>query len=72
MILYACENDHGAVARLKEDLKNKLLLLPCMVDRICASRHIFSDKVRAAAAAVAAAVTAASAAATTIAAAAAA
>ncbi|CDI83834.1 hypothetical protein, conserved [Eimeria acervulina] len=45
VILYACENDHGAVARLKEDLKNKLLLLPCMVDRICASRHIFSDKI---------------------------
>ncbi|CDJ40327.1 mannitol-1-phosphate dehydrogenase [Eimeria tenella] len=45
VLLYACENDHAAVARLKEQLQQKVLVLPCMVDRICAARNIFADKI---------------------------
>lgn len=43
--LYACENDHAAVEKLKEELKHKVTVLPCMVDRICATRRIFADRV---------------------------
>lgn len=49
VLLYACENDHAAVEKLKEELKEKVLVLPCMVDRICASRAIHSDRIEIAA-----------------------
>lgn len=44
-LLYACENDHAAVEKLKEELKAKVFILPCMVDRICASRTIHPDRI---------------------------
>ncbi|OEH76875.1 mannitol-1-phosphate dehydrogenase [Cyclospora cayetanensis] len=45
VLLYACENDHGAVEKLREELNTKVRVLPCMVDRICASRHVCADKI---------------------------
>lgn len=45
VLFYACENDHAAVEKLKEEVKQKVQVLPCMVDRICANRTIYSDKI---------------------------
>lgn len=45
VLLYACENDHAAVEKMKEELRSKVFVLPCMVDRICAARTIYSDRV---------------------------
>ena len=38
--LFACENDHNAVERLKEMLKGRVEVVPCMVDRICSTRDV--------------------------------
>jgi len=38
--LYACENDHAAVEELARDLKGRVVVIPCMVDRICSKRTI--------------------------------
>lgn len=45
VLLYACENDHAAVEKLKEEVCSKVNVLPCMVDRICAARTIYSDRI---------------------------
>eukprot|EP00242_Pyramimonas_sp_CCMP2087_P006531 CAMPEP_0198210488 /NCGR_PEP_ID=MMETSP1445-20131203/20136_1 /TAXON_ID=36898 /ORGANISM="Pyramimonas sp., Strain CCMP2087" /LENGTH=425 /DNA_ID=CAMNT_0043884557 /DNA_START=223 /DNA_END=1497 /DNA_ORIENTATION=+ len=39
-ILYACENDHAAVAKLSQQLEGRIRVIPCMVDRICATRTV--------------------------------
>eukprot|EP00954_Amorphochlora_amoebiformis_P029733 1393591-Amorphochlora_amoeboformis.AAC.1 len=41
--LYACENDHAAVEDLAHALEGRVLVVPCMVDRICSSRLIYSN-----------------------------
>lgn len=33
--IFACENDHAAVEKLQERLKDRAVVIPCMVDRIC-------------------------------------
>jgi len=38
--LFACENDHEAVQSLKELLKGRVEVIPCMVDRICSEREV--------------------------------
>ncbi|KAL8438842.1 hypothetical protein Efla_000760 [Eimeria flavescens] len=45
VLLYACENDHAAVEKMKEEVKSKVHVLACMVDRICANRTIYSDRI---------------------------
>ncbi|KAL3924151.1 MAG: hypothetical protein SGPRY_003998 [Prymnesium sp.] len=34
-LLFACENDHAAVMRLKKRLEGKVHVVDCMVDRVC-------------------------------------
>eukprot|EP01054_Gregarina_sp_Poly1_P004899 Gregarina_sp_Poly_1__4898@NODE_25_length_19863_cov_179_262730_g23_i0_p4_GENE_NODE_25_length_19863_cov_179_262730_g23_i0NODE_25_length_19863_cov_179_262730_g23_i0_p4_ORF_typecomplete_len566_score70_62Mannitol_dh_C/PF08125_13/0_00064Mannitol_dh_C/PF08125_13/45Peptidase_M18/PF02127_15/0_043_NODE_25_length_19863_cov_179_262730_g23_i02211699 len=36
-VLFACENDHNAVAKLAQQMGSKIRIVPCMVDRICSS-----------------------------------
>lgn len=43
--LYGCENDHATLEQLQFEFKNKIKLLPCMVDRICAERVIYKDRI---------------------------
>lgn len=38
--LFACENDHNAVENLKELLKGRIEVIPCIVDRICSDRVV--------------------------------
>ena len=42
-VLYACENDHFAVQKLAGRLKDKVTVIPCMVDRICADLKVGSS-----------------------------
>ena len=44
-ILFACENDHDAVARLKKDLEGRVRVVDCMVDRVCTGRIVTPDAV---------------------------
>ena len=39
-ILFACENDAGAVATLQEQLEGRCRVIKCMVDRVCTGRTI--------------------------------
>jgi hypothetical protein len=39
-ILFCCENDHGAVRKLKEEMEGRCLVVDCMVDRVCMGRTI--------------------------------
>jgi len=39
-VLYACENDHAAVASLKTRLRTRVRVVDCMVDRVCTGRTI--------------------------------
>ena len=39
-LLFACENDHGAVMRLQKELAGKVDVIDCMVDRVCTGRTI--------------------------------
>ena len=39
-VLYACENDHAAVAALKVALRTRVRVVDCMVDRVCTGRRI--------------------------------
>jgi len=41
--LFCCENDHDAVARLKERLAGKVFVVDCMVDRVCTGRTITTE-----------------------------
>lgn len=41
--LYACENDLESVETLAGQLKMRVNVVPCMVDRICSSRSVFAD-----------------------------
>jgi len=45
-VLYACENDHNAVMRLKKELEGTVAVVDCMVDRICTGREINADSIR--------------------------
>eukprot|EP00466_Bigelowiella_natans_P006313 jgi/Bigna1/89982/estExt_fgenesh1_pg.C_590093 len=42
--LYACENDHKAIEELAESLRGRVVIAPCMVDRICTTRRISADE----------------------------
>lgn len=44
-VLYACENDHQAVMRLKKELEGRVRVVDCMVDRVCMGRTITSDAI---------------------------
>jgi len=44
-LLFACENDHGAVATLKKQLEGRVFVVDCMVDRVCTGREIDEDGV---------------------------
>lgn len=37
--LFCCENDHDAVMKLKAQLKGKVFVIDCMVDRVCTARE---------------------------------
>ena len=39
-VLYCCENDHAAVASLKRELRTRVRVVDCMVDRVCTGRRI--------------------------------
>jgi len=39
-VLYCCENDHAAVARLSRTLAGRVRVVDCMVDRVCTGRRI--------------------------------
>ena len=39
-ILFACENDHAAVKKLKGQLGGRVFVVDCMVDRVCTGRTI--------------------------------
>ena len=39
-LLFACENDHGAVKTLQRELAGKVHVIDCMVDRVCTGRTI--------------------------------
>jgi len=39
-VLYACENDLDSVQQLADQLKRRVEVVPCMVDRICSNRRI--------------------------------
>ena len=41
--LFCCENDHDAVARLKERLAGRVFVVDCMVDRVCTGRTITTE-----------------------------
>eukprot|EP00466_Bigelowiella_natans_P013839 jgi/Bigna1/139361/aug1.50_g14069 len=41
--LYACENDHGALAKLALNLAGRVTVIPCLVDRICSERKIHKN-----------------------------
>eukprot|EP00904_Undaria_pinnatifida_P005866 jgi/Undpi1/2409/HiC_scaffold_13.g05790.m1 len=41
--LYACENDHDATDKVEESLRDRVDIVSCMVDRICAERTITAD-----------------------------
>lgn len=38
--LFACENDHAGVERMREMVQGRVLVSSCMVDRICVSRDL--------------------------------
>jgi len=42
-VLYACENDHEAVEKLKKITEGRVKVVACMVDRICSSREVLSS-----------------------------
>jgi len=42
-VLYACENDHDLVMKLQKDLAGRVLVVDCMVDRVCMGRAIEAD-----------------------------
>jgi len=44
-LLFACENDHSAVARLKTSLEGRVHVVDCMVDRVCTGRQISEEGV---------------------------
>jgi hypothetical protein len=44
-MLFACENDHDAVARLKQELQGRVRVVDCMVDRVCTGRTVTPDAV---------------------------
>jgi hypothetical protein len=39
-VLYCAENDHESVARLKRELRTRVRVVDCMVDRVCTGRRI--------------------------------
>ena len=39
-MLYCAENDHESVARLKRELRTRVRVVDCMVDRVCTGRRI--------------------------------
>lgn len=42
-VLYCAENDHESVARLKRELRTRVRVVDCMVDRVCTGRRIDED-----------------------------
>ena len=44
-ILYACENDHDAVAALTQALEGKATVVDCVVDRVSTDRAVTADGV---------------------------
>jgi len=45
-ILYACENDHMAVADLQRILNGRVVVVPCTVDRICTERKVCQTSIQ--------------------------
>lgn len=43
-ILYACENDHAAIAALAVTLRCRVDVVPCVVDRICAGLEVSGEE----------------------------
>ena len=39
-LLFACENDHGAVTLMAKELEGRVKVVDCMVDRVCIGRTI--------------------------------
>ena len=39
-VLFCAENDHAAVANLKRELRTRVRVVDCMVDRVCTGRRI--------------------------------
>jgi len=44
-LLFTCENDHDAVARLQKELAGRVRVVDCMVDRVCTGRTVTPDAV---------------------------
>ena len=46
LVVYCCENDHGAVADLKDQLHGRATVVDCMVDRVSTARDVDAEGLR--------------------------